>query len=446
MTSCCSASSRSSALACDAGDDEALHRRLLELLATSANDLLQAEDLARTLDHLFDKIRNVVQLDIFFHYSFDPEAEALELVAWGGIDDAAILGFERLQLGEAICGRVAQRRQVLIGEHVRTSDDPAHALARTLDVDAFYGTPLLHKDRLLGTLVFGRKCCGTFSEAERRFLETLSSYVTLAKHRIGVDHELRTRLQERERMLAERVEIERQMIELSRASALGSIAATVAHELNQPLSAAVNYIAAIRLSPDTDPRVRELGAAAETQLQRAGEIIRRIRSMVRHDDRAQDVRSLGQAIEEAVSLVRAASPRLLPPIGIRISPDATHARFDNVQIVQVLANLLRNAGQACNGRPEARVTVTTDVHAPGEVVVRVIDNGPGVTADRRPMLFQPGLRDGRADGPGLGLGLAIAHHLIEGHGGRIWVEETPGGGATFDFTLPAARAEVQSAL
>ncbi|WP_333572564.1 sensor histidine kinase [Sphingomonas sp.] len=430
---------RPSGQAPDAAGEDAPPYRFLELLAVSASDLLQAEDLAPALDRIFGLIRSEVELDVFFHYAFD--GQGLDLSAWAGITPEQVVDWQHVPLGIAICGGVAESLTPMIARDIQQSDDPRLAYARDMGLDACFCTPLLHKDVLLGTLAFGRRGRAGFSDAEIQFLQTLASYVTLAKHRIGVDQELRTRLQERERMLAERVTIERQMLELTRASALGSIAATVAHELNQPLSAAANYMAAIRLSPDSDARTRDLSGAAEQQLQRAGEIIRRIRRMVRHDDLVLETRSVATSIEEALHLVRAAAPMLLPPVTIRVAPEAQFARFDNVQIVQVLANLLRNAGQACQHHADAAILVTAERQAPAEVTIRVIDRGPGVAPAQRHVLFQPGLGNGRCDtGGGLGLGLAISHHLIEGHGGRIWAEETPGGGATFAFTIPAGQA------
>ncbi|OAN57169.1 sensor histidine kinase [Sphingomonas sp. TDK1] len=424
-----------------AATEDAPSYRFLELLSASATDLLQSEDLAPTLDRIFDLIRSEVELDVLFHYAFDTQAQGLNLHAWAGLTENQATDWERVPLGVALCGSVAATLEPIVADNIQQSEEPRLAYARAMGLDACICMPLLHKGVLLGTLAFGRRRPGGFTDAELQFLQTLASYVTLAKHRIGVDRELRARLQERDRMLAERVTIERQMIELTRASALGSIAATVAHELNQPLSAAVNYLAAIRLSPSSDDRIRDLGSAAEQQLQRAGEIIRRIRRMVRHDDLVLETRAITTAIEEAIHLVRAAAPRLLPPLTIEVGAEAQQARFDNVQIVQVLANLLRNAGEACHLHGDARIHVTAERHSPDEVTIRVIDTGPGVPAEQRGILFQPGLGDGRCStGSGLGLGLAISLHLVEAHGGRIWAEETQGGGATFAFTLPAARA------
>ncbi|WP_313538182.1 GAF domain-containing sensor histidine kinase [Sphingomonas sp.] len=427
-----------------AGSEDAPSYRFLELLAVSASDLLQAEDLAPALDRIFGLIRSEVELDVFFHYAFD--GNGLDLDAWAGITPDQVADWSHVPIGIAICGGVAESLTPMIARDIQRSDDPRLSYARGMGLDACFCTPLLHNNVLLGTLAFGRRGVATFTDAEIQFLQTLASYVTLAKHRIGVDRELRARLQERDRMLAERVTIERQMLELTRASALGSIAATVAHELNQPLSAAANYMAALRLSSASDDRTRDLTGAAEQQLQRAGEIIRRIRRMVHQNDLVLEDRSITGCIEEALNLVRAAAPLLMPPVTIHVAGEANLGRFDNVQIVQVLANLLRNAGEACQQHADAAIRVTAERQDPLAVTIRVIDNGPGVPPDRRHLLFQPGLGNGRGEsGGGLGLGLAISHHLIEGHGGRIWTEQTPGGGATFAFTIPAIREAVAEA-
>lgn len=429
---------RSSDVGCDSGGNAQLYEQLLELLSESATELLQAEELPPALDRIFERIKCAVQLDVFFHYAFDEAGQALDLIAWSGIPDERMTNWRRLPISHGVCSTLAQERQVMIGENIQQSDDPRHAVPRGMGMQAFYGTPLLHKDRLLGTLAFGRRCCGRFSDIEIRFLQTLSSYVTLADHRIGVDREMRARIEERDRMLAERGEIERKMLELTRASALGSIAATVAHELNQPLSAATNYLAALRMTSTSEESARALALSAEQQLHRIGEIIRRIRRMVQQNDLVLETRALATVIDEAALVVRAAAPRLLPQLAVDIAADASHARFDNIQIVQVLANLLRNAGEACLDRPSATITVAVRRYDAESVVVRVIDKGRGVPVTMKPLLFQPGLGDGLQSERGMGLGLAISRHLIEGHGGRIWTEETEGGGATFAFTLPAA--------
>ncbi|MBC9032382.1 GAF domain-containing protein [Sphingomonas sp. JC676] len=416
---------------------EARQLRFLELLAASAADLLDANDLGSALDRLFRMIRTELKLDVFFHYSYDEDA-GLDLAAHGGLTADEAEAGARIQVGEAVCGWVAQHRKPLIASHVQDSIEAHDAFARRMGLDAYVCTPLLHAGKLLGTLAFGRRGTLSFDETEVRFLQTLSSYVALAKHRIGTDDALRAGIAERERLLAERGDMERRVIELTRAGALGAIAATIAHELNQPLSAAANYLSAIRLDADpTADATRERAAAAEAQLQRAGEIIRRIRRMVSHEDLTLEVHLLKPIITEAINLVGAAAPGQLPLFRIEIGDAASRAMVDHVQLVQILATLLRNAAEATESADGSLVIVETRARSADEIEIRVIDNGPGVAADIREALFQPGLGTSSS---GLGVGLAISRNLVEAHGGTIRVEDTPGGGATFCFTLPAVAA------
>ncbi|MHA6720864.1 sensor histidine kinase [Sphingomonas sp. RS6] len=398
---------------------------------------MQSVDLAPALDRIFGMIRVELSLDIFFHY--DWTGAVGRLIAHGGLSPADAEQFATLEFGEGVCGSVALSRKLLIAANISDLDEPRFDPAKALQIEAFFAAPLVHGEVLLGTLAFGRRYPAHFDQSEIRFLETLCSYVSLARHRISVDRELRARIEERDQMLAERIDIERKVIELTRAGALGSIAATVAHELNQPLAAATNYMAAARLTPGCDARISELTRSAEAQLQRAGEIIRRIRRMVHDDDVAFEIRPLAPVIQEAIAMVRSASPRRLPDIVVGLAPNADSACFDHLQIVQVLANLLQNAAQACDSHEGRTIQITAQAASADELVVSVADDGPGIAPDLRERLFLPSL-DGRrrTAGIGPGLGLSISNSLIEGHGGRMWASETPGGGATLSFTLPRA--------
>jgi signal transduction histidine kinase len=408
--------------------------RLLELLAVIAADLLEATDVPAAVDRLFATIRAELRLDVFFHYRFD-ERTGLSLEAYSGFADDEIAVAMQIQLGEGVCGSVARDKSPLVIHHLQQSTDVPTQFLRRNGVLAFACAPLIHRGELLGTLGFGRRGLHVFDEAEIHFLQTICSYVTLARHRISTEQALRAGLAERDRLIAEQVDMEQRVIELTRTSALGAVASTVAHELNQPLAAAANFMSALRLAPDPSPeKVQELTRASEAQLLRAGEIIRRIRRMVAREEAALEPDGLRAIIEEAISLVKAASGGRLPHFAIHTGPDADVAMVDHIQIVQVLANLLRNAVESTRDVPAGQVRVETARLSRTEVEVRVVDNGEGVTEDVRHAMFEP--RIGRSRG-GLGLGLAISHNLIEAHGGRIRIEDTPGGGATFCFTVPA---------
>jgi C4-dicarboxylate-specific signal transduction histidine kinase len=412
---------------------ESRRLRFLELLADCAAEMLNATALEPVLDRLFLRIRDVLRLDTFFHYGHQGD-DRLELVAHAGLCAVDYAECASIVVGQGVCGSAAQLREAIVLDRLQARVDEMTDFLRKIGMDACACSPLLHSGELLGTLGFCRRGPG-FDSDEIQFMQTLSSYVALAKHRIHVDAALRAGLAERDRLIAEQRTMEQKVIELTRVGALGAVAATIAHELNQPLSAAVNYASAIRLAPNPDPaRTIELARETEKQLLRAGDIIRRIRRMVSPNGPDLDDVDLRPAAEEAIGLVRGTIGGQLPQMEVVIGDGAAIAYADQVQIVQVLANLLRNAIESTAQAPDPRIAIETHRTDDADIEIRVVDNGVGVSADARAAMFHP--RSGQL-GNGQGLGLAISRSLVEAHGGSIRVDETPGGGATFAFTVPA---------
>lgn len=418
--------------------------RLLELLAAAAADMLDATDLGQMLDRLFAMLRHEFGLDAFFLYRADPE-HGLVLQAHGGIltEDAEAAAV--LRIGQAICGRVARDRvPIIMGELLR-STDPEHAFLQRLGISAYACTPLVHRGTLLGTLGFGRGAPERFDESEVRFLQTICSYVALAKNRIATEQALRERIDERDRMLADHRAMERKVIELTRVSALGAIASTIAHELNQPLSAAANFLSAARLAPDADAaRGAELTRAAEIQLLRAGEIIRRIRRMISREDMIHEPEDLAPIIDEAVALVRAGIGGRLPHFHTTIASDARFAVVDRIQIVQILANLLRHAVELSPDTTGGCITIATH-RRDDDVEITVSDrdthSDPALGRSAHPPGRNPAPRPDPADTQdAAALELAISRTLVEAHGGTIHHEPEPGGSGTMSFTVRAVLA------
>jgi two-component system sensor kinase FixL len=226
---------------------------------------------------------------------------------------------------------------------------------------------------------------------------------------------------------------------LSRLEAMNAMAATLAHELNQPLTAASNYLngSRRRLKKGGEgalEAVREGLEAAGQQVHLAADILRRVREMVANQPRAVATVSLARVVEDALALVALAGGGPRPAVRMKFGTDARSVRADRIQLQQVLVNLLRNAFEAmrsCDG-PEIVIGSIRD----GDVVaVTIADNGTGFSrpAEERFSPFDTTRESG------LGLGLSISRTIIESHGGRIWTEDREGAGALVGFTLPAAR-------
>lgn len=234
--------------------------------------------------------------------------------------------------------------------------------------------------------------------------------------------------------------LEQRVTHLARIQAMNAMATTLAHELNQPLAAAANYLVGTRrrldAAPGDRPGIEEGMAAAEQQIHFAGDIIRRVREMVANQPKTLSDFPLSAVIDDAVVLIAGAAGRPGPEIARRLDPGASHVYADRVQVQQVIINLLRNALQATAGVSDPRIVVAAQAAEKDMVMLSVSDNGPGFSQPRAER-FSP---FAGVSGAGMGLGLSISRTIVEGNGGRIWTEDREEGGARVCFTLPAARA------
>jgi len=248
------------------------------------------------------------------------------------------------------------------------------------------------------------------------------------------------------RKLAESEAI-RQRAELThfaRVSTMGALAGSLAHELNQPLSAILNNAqAATRFLAAVPPDLVEVRGALEDIAQdtkRAGEVIRQMRNMVRRDEPNRKPLEINRVIADVVRLLHSDTTQRKIRIALEMDPAPIHVSGDSVQLQQVVLNLLLNAFDAMKEAPDGRREVA--IHArrleTGLVQVMVRDGGTGINPERLRNLFEP-FRSTKKEG--LGLGLSICHTIIMAHEGRIWAENNSGPGATLYFTLPGIARE-----
>ena len=247
------------------------------------------------------------------------------------------------------------------------------------------------------------------------------------------------------RQLTERKvrELQSELIHVSRVSAMGTMASTLAHEINQPLTAITNYLETIRAmigdaSDATDGLLGEIAEAldlAAAQSLRAGTIVRRLRAFVDGGDTGFQIERLDELVEEATSLGLLGAHEAGIEVVMTIAAGLDKVRVDRVQIQQVLVNLIRNAIQSMAGSPTKMLTIATAPDRAGWVRVTVADTGAGLDPDIRDRLFEA-FATTKEDG--MGLGLSICRTIVEAHGGRIWAEAAPGGGTAFHFCIPLA--------
>ncbi|MDQ0251141.1 PAS domain S-box-containing protein [Sphingomonas kyeonggiensis] len=235
-------------------------------------------------------------------------------------------------------------------------------------------------------------------------------------------------------------EVHEKLLRLARLNAMGAMASTLAHELNQPLAAITNYLEACRYLTrsrgDPDHDILDALDRARVQALRAGDIIRKIRSFTVSGEITQVNLDLNAVIKSACTAVRQLKGSREAKIECEFDFLPANLIGDTLQIEQVLTNLIRNGVEATAGRERREVTVTTRIE-PEEVVVSIADTGPGLSEAMLDNLFEP-FRTTKESGTGLGL--PICRTIVEAHGGRLWAENGPDGGAIFSFALPIVRA------
>ena len=225
---------------------------------------------------------------------------------------------------------------------------------------------------------------------------------------------------------------------MARLNELGEMASTLAHELNQPLSAIANYVQGCsRLLRDMDEavaiRMREALNEAAQQALRAGQIIRHLREFVTRGETEKAPEDIRKLVEEAGTLALIGSREHRVQSAFEFSPGAEMVTADRVQIQQVLINLMRNATEAMRDSDRRELVVRTAPGGDGTVVVEVADTGPGISDEIAARLFKPFVTTKPG---GMGVGLSISKRIVEAHGGKISVTRNENGGATFRFTLP----------
>ena len=231
-----------------------------------------------------------------------------------------------------------------------------------------------------------------------------------------------------------------QLAHASRVSAMGELASSIAHELNQPLSAITCDVKAAELfleqSPPAVSKVREILKDVRKANQRAGEVIRSMRAMLSGQETERQPLEMNLLIEEVLGFVRRDAGSRGIKIATKLSRQLPAVHGNRVQLQQVVLNFIMNGVDAMAEQPpeRRRLTVLTGLATNGGVEVSVSDLGPGIEPRNLPYLFQPFFTTKKS---GLGVGLSVAERIVKAHNGKIWAENRHTGGAAFHFALPA---------
>jgi len=303
--------------------------------------------------------------------------------------------------------------------------------------DAYIGRYLKTGERRIigiGRIVVGQRKDGT----------TFPMHLTVGELRTGERHHFTGFIRDLtdQQLTEDRLkELQSEVTHMSRFTALGEMASTLAHEINQPLTAISNYLKGSRrllerMEGENVEMLKDAVSKAADQALRAGQIIRRLREFVARGESERRIESLPKLIEDASTLALVGVREHGIAVTFRLDPAADLVLADRIQIQQVLVNLMRNAIDVMSeGGAVRRLDIATAAGPEDQVEVTVADSGSGLAPEVVRQLFQPFVTTKRK---GMGLGLSICRTIVEAHGGKIWVNSPPEGGTIFHFTLRAA--------
>ena len=463
----------------------------LNLLFDTANDLLSSQQPVVLIDSVYRKLKDQIDLDIYFNYLVEDNSQILQLGSYSGISQEMAKEIERLAFGQGVCGTVALSRHPIAVENVQQSTEEKTELIRSLGITAYYAYPLIAQGRLLGTLCFGSRTLLSFTDNQKGMMQAVCDQIAIAMERASLIASLQQQteeLQDANRMKDEFLGI-------------------LSHELRSPLNAILAWAQLLQRSKLSETQMAratetiERNAKAQTQLiEDLLDISRMIRGKLRLNVGTCNLVGMIESAIETVTLAaqskeidlrfsliplketRNAPPGILPVVtfaqnsdlGLGINREnleslesqsqtnqhskdskfSENSQFlisgDFERLQQIIWNLLSNAIKftPVGGRVEVQLSVvtgeekqqTTDKYAQ----IQVIDTGIGISPDFLPYVFdrfrQADSSNTRTYG-GLGLGLAIVRHLVELHGGTIHVD-SPGKeqGATFTLKLPLLKS------
>jgi two-component system sensor kinase FixL len=250
-------------------------------------------------------------------------------------------------------------------------------------------------------------------------------------------------LTERQQTLHRLQDLQSELAHVGRVSEMGTLASSLAHELNQPLTAVASYCEGARELLDQDPDAEALAMAREAldeaaqQAVRAGQIVRRLRDFMSNGEMERRVESLQRLVNEANALALVGSREHGIEVQLKLDPAGDRVFVDRIQIQQVLVNLIRNAIDAMMDSPRRCLSMRT-ARRGAMVEVTIDDTGSGISDAVAAQLFQPFVTSKQN---GMGIGLSICRTIVEAHGGRIWSEPRAEGGTAFHFTIPSGEAK-----
>lgn len=421
-----------------------LNYKRLQLLFNTANDLLSSQQPVALIESFYHKLAEQIDLDVYFNYLIDENSQVMRLESFTGFSEDIAAQYQCLEVGQSVCGTVAQERHPIYIENVQESTDPKTAIIRSLGITACYSYPLIASQRLFGTICFGSRRCSRFSENQLSMMQAVCDQIAVAMERAS----LISSLQQQTEQLREANRMKDEFL------------AILSHELRSPLNAILGWAQLLRSRKLNETQMAkametiERNARNQTQLiEDLLDISRMIRGQLHLNICTCDLVPIIESAIQTVTLAAQAkeinlSFSLINSPGMLLDNTKFLVTGDIQRLQQIIWNLLSNAIKFTPTGGRVEITLSQNIEnsekLPSSMIsyaeIQVKDTGIGIKPEFVPYVFdrfrQADSSSTRSYG-GLGLGLAIVHHLVELHGGHISVaSDGAGEGATFTVKLP----------
>jgi PAS domain S-box-containing protein len=405
----------------------------LRVQHTVAQILAEAATIEEATPRILWAMGECLGWDVGALWRVDREAEALRFVELWHKASIEVPEFERVSReftfvpGLGLPGRVwSSLEPKYVPDVVLDENFPRGPIAEREGLHAAFGFPILLGGEALGVIEF-------FSREIRQPDQELLNMLATIGSQIGQFIE-RKRAQEAFR------KAQLELAHANRVAMMGQLAATITHEVNQPITAAVTYaLAARRWLSAEPPNFREVDDALSLIVKeghRAGEVVERIRALIRKVPTRKDAVAIDDAILEVIALTRTEAANNSVSVRTQLAEGLPRVQGDRVQLQQVMLNLIVNSIQSMSGveKGNRELHISTVSIEPEGVCVAVRDTGHGLRPEILPRLFEP-FYTTKPDG--MGMGLSICRSIIEAHGGRLWATRCEPRGALFQFTIPS---------
>ncbi|MBD2499650.1 PAS domain-containing protein [Anabaena azotica] len=404
----------------------------IQMLYETTRDLLSSSQPLTLAETIFNKLKEMMGVDVYLNYILDEQQQKLHLTFHGGIPQEVAQQLEWLELGEAICGTVAQQGRQIVWGDVQNSHDPKLQLARSLGVTACACQPLIVQGKVFGTLSFGSLNRTAFTPSEQSLFQAICDQMAIALER----SQLLTSLQQ-------------QTEELMRVNRIkDEFLAVLSHELRSPLNPILGWTKLLqkqKLNPaKTTEALATIERNAKLQTQLIDDLLdiaKILRGKLTLQIAAVDLVFVMEAAIDTVTAAAIAKNIILHPV----LPQIGQVAGDAVRLQQVVWNLLSNAIKFTPNY--GRVDIQLQ-RVGNQAQITVSDTGKGINPSFLPHIFESFCQEDASTTRkfgGLGLGLAIVRQLVEAHGGSITADSPGEGlGATFTVQLPLVNLEPET--